>query len=229
MLLERGLVRGAADLYELTRGATARARRLRRDLGEAADRGDRRLARAAVLARALRDRHRGGRRGHRAQPRGAVPPDRPPAGRDAGGDRSDPGRRPEDGGDDRRAARRARRARADRGACARPGCASRRKGRRPARGRSPASRFVLTGTLPTLTREAATELILRAGGRVTSRSPRRPTTSSPARAPGSKLEKAERLGVAVIDEAGLLALLDDRLSLASASASPSCPARAGRR
>ena len=40
------------------------------------------------------------------------------------------------------------------------------------------------------------------------RSPRRPTTSSRAPHAGSKLAKAERLGVAVLDEAGLLALLD---------------------
>ena len=72
-----GLVRDAADLYELTRGAAARARRLRRDLGEAPDRRDRRLARAAVRARAVRDRHRGGRRGHRAQPGRAVRRHRP--------------------------------------------------------------------------------------------------------------------------------------------------------
>ena len=72
LLLERGLVRGAADLYELTRRAAARARRLRRGLGDAPDRRDRRLARAAVRARAVRDRDRGGRRDHRAQPGGAV-------------------------------------------------------------------------------------------------------------------------------------------------------------
>ena len=109
VLLERGLVRTRRRPLRAARGAAARARGLRRDLGQAPDRGDRRLAPAAVLARSVRDRHRGGRRGHRSQPRGAVSPHRPPARRDAGGDRADPGRRPEDGGDDRRATRGARR------------------------------------------------------------------------------------------------------------------------
>ncbi len=82
------------------RGPTARARRLRRDLGETVDRGDRRLAPATVLARALRDRHRGGRRGHGAQPGVAVSPDRSPA----GGDSRRRSRRPR--GSDRRWRRR---------------------------------------------------------------------------------------------------------------------------
>ena len=48
--------------------------------------------------------------------------------------------------------------------------------------------FVLTGTLPDLTREQATERIIAAGGKVTGRCPRRPTTSSraPRRAPSSR-------------------------------------------
>ena len=67
--------------------------------------------------------------------------------------------------------------------------------------------FVLTGTLPTLTREQASERIGAAGGRVTSTVSKKTDYLVAGDAPGSKLEKAERLGVRVIDEAGLLELL----------------------
>jgi DNA ligase (NAD+) len=68
--------------------------------------------------------------------------------------------------------------------------------------------FVLTGTLPTLTREDATARILGAGGRVTSSVSKQTDYVVAGDTPGSKLEKAERLGVAVIDEPALIALLD---------------------
>jgi DNA ligase (NAD+) len=68
--------------------------------------------------------------------------------------------------------------------------------------------FVLTGTLPDLTREQATERITTAGGRVTSSVSKKTDYVVAGESPGSKLEKAERLGVAVLDEAGLLGLLD---------------------
>jgi DNA ligase (NAD+) len=68
--------------------------------------------------------------------------------------------------------------------------------------------FVLTGTLPDLTREQATERITAAGGRVTSSVSKKTDYVVAGESPGSKLEKAERLGVAVVDEAGLLGLLD---------------------
>jgi DNA ligase (NAD+) len=69
--------------------------------------------------------------------------------------------------------------------------------------------FVLTGTLPDLTREQATERILERGGRVTGSVSRKTSYVVAGASPGgSKLEKAERLGVPVIDEAALLELLD---------------------
>jgi len=67
--------------------------------------------------------------------------------------------------------------------------------------------LVLTGTLPDLTREQATERILAAGGRVTSSVSKKTSYLVAGDAAGSKLDKAERLGVPVLDEPGLLDLL----------------------
>jgi DNA ligase (NAD+) len=67
---------------------------------------------------------------------------------------------------------------------------------------------VLTGTLPTLSREQATERIQGAGGRVTGSVSKRTHYVVAGDAPGSKLEKARRLHVPVLDERGLLELLD---------------------
>jgi DNA ligase (NAD+) len=67
--------------------------------------------------------------------------------------------------------------------------------------------FVLTGTLPSLTREEATERIIAAGGRVTGSVSRKTDYVVAGESPGSKLAQAERLEVAVLDEDGLLELL----------------------
>jgi DNA ligase (NAD+) len=68
--------------------------------------------------------------------------------------------------------------------------------------------FVLTGTLPELTREQATEMITRAGGRVTGSVSRKTDYLVAGESPGSKLAQAERLEVPVLNEDGLRALLD---------------------
>jgi DNA ligase (NAD+) len=76
-----------------------------------------------------------------------------------------------------------------------------------AKGRAAGKAFVLTGTLPNLTREAATELILSQGGKVSGSVSKKTDYVVAGAEPGSKLAKAEELGVAVLDEAGLLRLL----------------------
>lgn len=64
--------------------------------------------------------------------------------------------------------------------------------------------YVLTGSLPTLTRSAATELIEHAGGRVGSSVSRKTDAVVAGADAGSKLEKATSLGVEIIDEAQLI-------------------------
>ena len=60
--------------------------------------------------------------------------------------------------------------------------------------------FVLTGTLPNLTREEASVLIKRAGAKVTGSVSRKTDYVVAGDSPGSKLARAEELGVEVIDE-----------------------------
>ncbi|HUE26625.1 MAG TPA: NAD-dependent DNA ligase LigA, partial [Solirubrobacteraceae bacterium] len=77
----------------------------------------------------------------------------------------------------------------------------------PGEGPLAAKTFVLTGTLPTLTREEATEAIIAAGGRVTGSVSRKTDYVVAGESPGSKLAQAEKLEVPVLDEDGLRKLL----------------------
>ena len=67
--------------------------------------------------------------------------------------------------------------------------------------------FVLTGTLPTLGRDEARDLIEKAGGKVSGSVSKNTHYVVAGEEAGSKLTKAQELGVAILDEASLRALL----------------------
>ncbi len=67
--------------------------------------------------------------------------------------------------------------------------------------------FVITGTLPTLTREEAKEKIENAGGKVSGSVSKKTSYVVAGAEAGSKLDKAQQLGVPVLDEAELLRML----------------------
>ena len=67
--------------------------------------------------------------------------------------------------------------------------------------------FVLTGTLPTMGRSEAEALIVAAGGKTSSSVSKKTSYVVAGEAAGSKLTKAQNLGVAIIDEAELLRML----------------------
>jgi DNA ligase (NAD+) len=67
--------------------------------------------------------------------------------------------------------------------------------------------FVLTGTLPSWTRDQAKEAIIKAGGKVTSSVSKKTSFVVAGEEAGSKLTKAQNLGVEVIDEDALKAML----------------------
>lgn len=75
--------------------------------------------------------------------------------------------------------------------------------------------FVLTGTLPNLTRDEAKDRLIAAGAKVSGSVSRKTDFVVAGAEAGSKLEKAESLGVRVIDEATLLAMLADEESIES--------------
>jgi DNA ligase (NAD+) len=67
--------------------------------------------------------------------------------------------------------------------------------------------FVLTGTLPAMTREDATEAITALGGKVSGSVSRKTTFVVVGADPGTKADKARELGIPELDEAGLRALI----------------------
>lgn len=70
--------------------------------------------------------------------------------------------------------------------------------------------FVLTGTLPTMTRETAKQMIEDAGGKVSGSVSKKTSVVVAGEDAGSKLDKARELGVTIVDESGLVAMLADK-------------------
>ena len=84
--------------------------------------------------------------------------------------------------------------------------------RRPEGGPLEGKTVVLTGTLPDLTRDEAGAMVKRAGGKVTGSVSKKTDYVVAGDSAGSKLEKAEKLGVTVLDREGLDRLLAGELT-----------------
>lgn len=82
------------------------------------------------------------------------------------------------------------------------------EGKRPKAGPFQGRTFVLTGTLPNLSREEAKRLIETAGGKVSGSVSKKTSYVVAGKDSGSKLAKAEELGVAVIGEEELLKMIE---------------------
>jgi len=81
---------------------------------------------------------------------------------------------------------------------------------REARGKLAGVTFVLTGTLPSLSREEAKEMIEKRGGKVAGSVSKNTAYVVAGAEPGSKLDRAEALGIPVLDERGLRAMLQGK-------------------
>jgi DNA ligase (NAD+) len=79
--------------------------------------------------------------------------------------------------------------------------------RKVTQGKAAGRTFVITGALPTLSRDAAKALILAHGGKVSGSVSKKTDYVVVGADAGSKLAKAEELGIALLDEPGLLSLL----------------------
>ena len=72
--------------------------------------------------------------------------------------------------------------------------------------------YVITGTLPSLSREQAQAMLEEAGAKVAGSVSKKTTAVIAGEAAGSKRDKAIELGIPILDEDGLRQLLEDRMS-----------------
>jgi DNA ligase (NAD+) len=77
-------------------------------------------------------------------------------------------------------------------------------------GRLAGQTFVITGTMDALSREAATAALERLGAKVAASVSKKTSYLIAGRDAGSKLEKAQKLGVETLDEAAFLALIMEK-------------------
>ena len=73
--------------------------------------------------------------------------------------------------------------------------------------------FVLTGTLPTMSRDEASALIKHNGGKVVGSVSKKTDMVLAGEAAGSKLTKAQTLGIRIISEEDLLKMIEDKVLL----------------
>lgn len=90
------------------------------------------------------------------------------------------------------------------------GVSPREQSASPAGGVLSGKAIVLTGTLPTLSRTKAEELIVQHGGTVSSSVSRKTSYLLLGENPGSKADKARQLGIEILDEATFLSIVNNR-------------------
>ena len=203
-LIAAGLVHDVADIFELTVERSRFTGAIRGEERREPRRGDRGGEGAAALAPAERIRHPARRGGRGAAPRAALRLARRARERDGGGHPRRARHRRNDRARGRRRTSRTRRRGSSSRSCARSASSSTEPRPRVTGGALAGKTVVITGTLPSLSRQQATELVEAHGGRIAGSVSKNTDFLVAGEAAGSKLDKAQALGVEVIDEAELL-------------------------